>query len=256
MSLTIRFLLTSKCTASCGYCHNEGQTMAGNLLSLETIRNILRELTAHNCLPKEFVLSGGEPTLHKHVAEIARLCKSTGASVSMDSHAGHPDLLAPVLPYLDELKIHVDSFDAEEQKASMGIELENVLTSIRIAQQYPLLLRTNHPLSSAEKTSAFIRKARHYGIDCKIIEMFGLNAQHVHLKDMNWERDGYHHQADGSWLHENGKRRLFTKRCGKKYNTDQTLFIGADGIRRDLKGIIIGQAKNFSIQMLRPTSQA
>jgi MoaA/NifB/PqqE/SkfB family radical SAM enzyme len=252
MNLTIRFLLTSKCTASCAYCHNEGQSKAGNLLSLEIIKNILHELKKNNCTPKEFVLSGGEPTLHKHVAEIARLCKETGAYVSMDSHAGHPALLAPALPYLDELKVHVDSFDAQEQKESMGIELEQVLTSIKLAKQFPLHLRTNHPLNSAEKTAEFIRRARFYGIDCKIIEMFGQAAQHDRLTCMNWESHGYQQQADGSWLHAQGEHRLFTKRCGAKHNTGHTLFIGADGIRRDLKGIIIGQANNFSVSMLRP----
>lgn len=250
MGLKIRFLLTSKCTATCGYCHNEGQSQAGNLLSLDTIRQVLHTLHANACQPEEIVLSGGEPTLHKQLGDIARLCRASGAHVSMDSHAGHPTLLAAALPYLDELKVHVDSFDAAEQQASMGIELAQVLTSIRQAQSFPLQLRTNHPLKCAQETATFISHARQVGIDCKIIEMFGQNG-HVSLDDMDWSAQGYHAQVDGSWLHDDGLHRLFTKRCGAHHNDYDTLFIGADGIRRALNGVIIGCPEAFSIKMVR-----
>jgi molybdenum cofactor biosynthesis enzyme MoaA len=256
MALQLRFLLTSKCSARCAYCHNEGQSKAGNLLSLETIRQILQELADHGVIPDEIVLSGGEPTLHKEVGEIARLCQATGAHVSMDSHGGHPKLLAAALPYLDELKLHIDSFDAAKQQASMGIALDEVLTSIRLAQQYPLQLCTNHPLADAENTRHFVGRAREVGIDCKIIELFGNAEGCVPLDSMGWAGMGYRQQADGHWLHENSRHQLFTKRCGGEHNPEDALFIGADGIRRSLKGVIIGQAQQFSIRMVRGALQA
>lgn len=249
MGLKIRFLLTSKCTASCGYCHNEGQGKGGNLLSFATIRHVLNTLQANACQPEEIVLSGGEPTLHKQLGEIARICRASGAHVSMDSHAGHAALLAKALPYLDELKVHVDSFDPDEQQARMGIELSQVLSSIQHAQHYPLKLVTNHPLKCAKETSTFIRHARHIGIDCKIIEMFG-QPGHVSLNEMDWRTQGYKWLGD-AWLHENGKHRLFIKRCGAHHNDSNTLFIGADGIRRSLNGIILGCPDAFSIRMVR-----
>jgi molybdenum cofactor biosynthesis enzyme MoaA len=64
MALKIRFLLTSRCTATCAYCHNEGQGKQGaSLLRLNTIQHILDTLAAANIVPDEIILSGGEPTV-------------------------------------------------------------------------------------------------------------------------------------------------------------------------------------------------
>ena len=253
MALKIRFLLTSRCTATCAYCHNEGQDKHGaSRLSLPTIAGILGKLEAAGIVPDEIILSGGEPTLHKQVGDIARLCKAMGAYVSMDSHVGHPQLLQAALPYLDELKMHIDSFDADSQRHSMGIEISDVLTSIRLAQQFPLLqLRTNHPLREVQETAAFVSRARELGVDCKVIEMFGQDTCAVNLRTVNWENLGYSRQACGDWLHADGKHRVFHKRCGAEHNTaDDTLFIGADGVRRALDSAVIGTADDFNLNWL------
>jgi len=253
MAFKIRFLLTSKCTATCAYCHNEGQDKKGTpLLHLNVITRILNTLEAHDCVPDEITLSGGEPTIHKQVAEIARLCKATGAFVSMDSHGGHPNLLQPALPYLDELKLHIDSFDAAEQHASMGIDISKVRTSISMAQQFPLVLRTNHPLKHEASTTTFVTEARTLGVDCKIIDMFDMDAPEKQFPKVDWQTHGYTRDCTGQWLHANGTHRLFTKRCGAIHNKqNDTLFIGADGIRRALDGIPIGKPENFTMHMVK-----
>ena len=253
MALKIRFLLTSRCTATCAYCHNEGQGKQGaSLLRLSTIQHVLDTLAAANVVPDEIVLSGGEPTLHKQVGDIARRCKATGAHVSMDSHVGHPQLLQAALPYLDELKMHIDSFDAATQYASMGINIDNVLTSIHHAKQFAnLQLRINHPLRDVSETVAFASRARELGVDCKVIEMFGQGHCTVNLRTVNWANLGYTRQACGDWLHANGKHRVLHKRCGAQHNTsDDTLFIGADGIRRALDSAVIAQADDFQPEIL------
>lgn len=253
MALKIRFLLTSRCTATCAYCHNEGQDKHGaSLLSVEVITHILNTLQAHECVPDEIILSGGEPTLHKQVGMIAQRCKATGAYLSMDSHGGHPVLLQAALPYLDELKLHIDSFNAVEQYDSMGIDIQKVLSSIHLAQQFPLALRINHPLKCATRTAALVTEARNLGVDCKIIEVFGMGTPEHALNAMDWQQHHYTKIAAGQWLHANGKHRLFTKRCGTKYNSVQdTLFIGADGIRRALDGMMISRAEDFSHRLLK-----
>ncbi len=253
MALKIRFLLTSRCTASCAYCHNEGQDKQGaSLLRLPTITSILGKLEAACIVPDEIILSGGEPTLHKQVGDIARMCKTTGAHVSMDSHAGHPQLLQAALPYLDELKLHIDSFDADSQHQSMGIEINDVLTSIRQAHQFPALqVRANHPLRDVQETAEFVHRARELDVDCKVIEMFGQDTCNIKLHTMNWENLGYSRQACGDWLHVDGKHRVFHKRCGAKHNrADNTLFIGADGVRHALDSAVIGTAESFNLNML------
>lgn len=258
MAFKIRFLLTSKCTATCAYCHNEGQDKNGtSLLSVDVIAHILNTLVTHDCVPDEIILSGGEPTLHKKVAEIARMCKATGAYVSMDSHGGHPDLLQAALPHLDELKLHIDSFDVTEQRASMGLDINTVRTSIRMAQQFPMVLCVNHPLKHAASTITFVTEARHLGVDCKIIDMFSMDASENPPPRVDWQKYGYHRDWAGLWLHANGSHHLFTKRCGAQDNLqDDTLFIGADGIRRAVDGICIGTPENFAMSMVKISEEA
>lgn len=241
MALKIRFLLTSRCTATCAYCHNEGQSKQGaSLLHLASIQAVLDALAETHTIPTEIVLSGGEPTLHKQVGEIARRCKATGATVSMDSHGAHPQWLKTALPYLDELKLHVDSFDATQQQQRMGLDIAAVLSSIQLAQQFPTLkLHLNHPLHDITESIAFIQQARTLGVNCKIIELFGDATCRVNLRTVYWEKLGYQLQDNGDWLHQNGKHRLFHKRCGAKHNTEPTLFISAEGIRYSLEGAII-----------------
>lgn len=257
MALKIRFLLTSRCTATCAYCHNEGQgTQGTSLLRLSTIQHILDTLAAANIVPDEIILSGGEPTLHKHVGKIAQQCKATGTRVSMDSHAGHPQLLQAALPYLDELKLHVDSFDADQQKRSMGLDLNEVLTSIQLAQAFPALqLHFNHPLQDVQDTAEFVKQARGLGVNCKVIEMFGEKQCSINLRSMNWSNLGYQQQSNSDWLHANGIHRVFHKRCGAEHNNDNTLFIGADGIRRALDGSVISTAEKFHINLLNLGNQ-
>lgn len=255
MAFKIRFLLTNRCTATCAYCHNEGQgTQGASQLRFSAIAGILNTLQAGGYVPDEIILSGGEPTLHKHVGDIARRCQAMGAHVSMDSHVGHPALLQAALPYLDELKMHINSFDPATQYASMGIDIHNVLTSIQHAQQFPALqLRVNHPLRDVPETVAFVQRTRELGVDCKVIEMFGQDTCAVNLRTVHWENLGYTRQACGDWLHTNGKHRVFHKRCGAAHNTAaNTLFIGVDGVRHSLDGAVIGTADNFNMEMLNP----
>lgn len=256
MGLKIRLLLTSKCTARCGYCHNEGQGAGGNLLPLSTIRHLLETLASHGCQPSEIVLSGGEPTLHRQLAEIARLCKQSGAHVSMATHGGHPALLEPALPYLDEIKLHIDAFDPAAQRASMGIELDAALASARLARQYPLALCCNHPLRDAAEALRYLADTRAAGIDCKMIELFDQPGEGPTLAQMDWTAAGYQQQTNGQWLHENGRHRLLTKRCTSRHNGRHTLFVGADGIRRSLGGVLLGPAAGFHIGMLHADTRA
>ncbi len=243
MSLKIRFLLTSKCTATCAYCHNEGQSGAGaSLLHMEQIEHILERFAQCNQPIDEIVLSGGEPTLHKHVGAIAQRCKKAARHLSMDSHGGHPELLAKALPYLDELKLHIDAFDAEEQRLSMGIELAAVDESIRQTQAHPTLkLIANHPLTDVHAGIRFVNEARARNIDCKIIQLFARGLAPC----VNWTHQGYEQLADGSWLHANGKHRLYSKSCEEKLNHENTWFIGADGVRTSVDGAVISSVDNF-----------
>jgi len=229
----IRFLLTGKCTARCNYCHNEGQGKSAGLLSFETIKEIIKKLESTNNLPFEVVLSGGEPTLHKKAKDIARLCKSKNIYVSMVSHIGHTNLLDPILPYLDELKVHLDSFNRQEQFNNMGIELFRVNNSIKIAQKHSVKLVLNHPLTNINKLKDFLKAARSIQVHCKIIELYGEN-NYTLLNKVNWENMGYFYIDANILSHKLTTHKVYLKRCDYKYNDNKVLFIGSEGVTSSL----------------------
>lgn len=246
MAKKIRFLLTRKCTATCAYCHNEGQLDAGaSTLPFRHIERILKQLSANNLLPDEIILSGGEPTLHKDLGKIAALCKNTGCYVSMDSHGGHPDLLLPALPFIDELKLHIDAFDANTQRRSMGLNIHRVEASIYAAQAHPhIKLLLNHPLADIQNTCHFVTEARARNIDCKIINLFRAGF----APSINWKHQGCTQENATTWLHTNGTHRLYTKRCDNEHNTqDTTYFISADGVRLGLDSPIQSSVNDFAL---------
>lgn len=255
MIFKIRFLLTNSCSASCAYCHNEGQEQkAGEMLSLATIEHVLGATAQHI---DEIVLSGGEPTLHPQLSEIAQRCKASGALVSVNTHAGHPGKLERALPWIDELKIHVDSFDPLRQRQSMGISIAQVRKSIEKAKrQRGLRIVLNHPLQTIAEACAFIDEARQMEIDCKLIELLSSEQGCPHLHDMPWAQLGYQHVEAGVWLHRDGQHHVMTRQCATNVENQRELFIDVDGIRQQLLGPVSSKPQEFPLIMLPAQSGA
>jgi len=251
MPLKLRFLLTNACSARCAYCHNEGQQKASDLLDLAAIEPLLDTLAGGGVEVSEIVLSGGEPTLHPQLPEIARRCKASGAWVSINTHAGHPTKLAPALPWLDELKIHVDSFDPLQQRASMGIGIAKVRQSIAAAKDHGnVQLFINHPLQSLDEASAVIEAARVLAVDVKLIELLDTACGQPRLQQLPWTELGYRSTGEGSWRHVFGTHRVLTRRCAQSVGGAVELFVGPDGIRHDLQTPTLGTVEAFSLGML------
>jgi molybdenum cofactor biosynthesis enzyme MoaA len=254
--LKLRFLLTSACTARCGYCHNEGQTKDNTQLSLQAITRVLDTLAAGNRQISEIVLSGGEPTLHPQLAEIARRSQASGALVSINTHGAHPGLLERALPWIDELKLHIDSFNPQRQKHSMGLSIDKVLQSIERSRQHPgLRTVVNHPLQSLTEASEVLATTRSLGVECKFIEL--LDAAHAcpQLSDIPWAALGYQATAPGLWQHRTCGHRAMARRCNTHQTHATELFIGADGVRTQLQGEHLGAAHMFTLDMLAPQPQ-
>ena len=252
--LKLRLLLTSDCTARCGYCHNEGQAKDTTRLSLADITHVLDTLAAGNRQVSEIILSGGEPTLHPQLAEIARRSKATGALVSINTHGAHPGLLERALPWIDELKLHIDSFNPQRQKQSMGLSIDKVLQSIERSRQHPgLRTVVNHPLQSLEEAREVIATTRQLGVECKFIEL--LDTTTVGLSDIPWAALGYHATAPGFWQHRDCGHRAMARRCNTQQTHATELFIGADGVRRQLQGQNLGAVHSFTLDMLQPHPQ-
>ena len=249
--LKLRFLLTSACTARCGYCHNEGQAKDSTQLPLHAITHVLGTLAAGKRQISEIILSGGEPTLHPQLAEIAQRCKATGALVSINTHGAHPGLLERALPWVDELKLHIDSFHPQRQKHSMGLSIDKVLQSIERSRQHPgLRTVVNHPLQSLEEACEVIATTRQLGVECKFIEL--LDTTTVGLSDIPWAALGYQVTAPGFWQHRVCGHRAMARRCNTHQPHATELFIGADGVRLQLQGESLGAVHSFTLDMLTP----
>ena len=255
--IKLRFLLTSDCTARCGYCHNEGQAKDTTSLSLADITHVLDTLAAGNLRVDEVILSGGEPTLHPQLAEIARRSKASGALVSINTHGAHPGLLERALPWIDELKLHVDSFHPQRQKHSMGLSIDKVLQSIERSRQHPgLRTVVNHPLQSLEEASEVITATRTLGVECKLIELLDTALACPQLPDIPWAALGYQPTAPGFWQHHICGHRAMARRCKPHQAHATDLFIGADGVRQQLQGKSLGMACSFTLAMLTSQPQA
>lgn len=249
--LKIRFLLTGRCTATCAYCHNEGQSKPAHMLPLATIRYVLDTLHHHQIAVDEIILSGGEPTLHKELGAIAALCATTSARVSMNTHGGHPDRLSSALPFLHEIKLHVDSFNEEHQLKSMGIPLRKVQESIALARKYPINVLVNHPVLNQEETRIFVQGARELGVDCKLIDLFQYQSAPLSADQMPWHEEGYTLTSDHAWKHNDTHHHIYIRQCDAEHQTgSDTLFIGTDGVRRHLDGPVLGFAEGFDVRML------
>lgn len=256
-SLKLRLLLTSACTARCGYCHNEGQAKDTTQLALEAINHVLDTLAGSNKRVDEIILSGGEPTLHPQLAEIARRSKASGSLVSINTHGAHPGLLERALPWIDELKLHIDSFNPQRQKQSMGLSIDKVLQSIERSRQYPgLRTVVNHPLQSLAEASEVIATTRQLGVECKLIELLDAAQACPQLPDIPWAPLGYQATAPGLWQHLTCGHRVMARRCNTHPSHATELFMGADGIRRQLQGEVLGAVHSFTVDMLAPHSAA
>lgn len=251
MRLKLRLLLTNACSARCAYCHNEGQRKGTEQLDLAVIEHLLDTLADGGVCASEIVLSGGEPTLHPQLPEIARRCKTTGASVSINTHGGHPTKLEPALPWLDELKIHVDSFDPQRQRASMGIGIAKVRQSIELAKRHRhVQLFINHPLQSLDEACAVIDAARALAVDVKLIELLDTTCGQPRLEELPWAEMGYRPEGNGCWRHVHGSHRVLTRRCMLSVCGTVELFVAPDGIRRGLQAPILSAVEAFSLDLL------
>lgn len=65
----LRVLITSRCNLQCVYCHNEGQSSAPVDIDPRLLMFFIRNLSA-DLIPARVQISGGEPLLHPHFAEI------------------------------------------------------------------------------------------------------------------------------------------------------------------------------------------
>ncbi len=100
-------ILTKECNRHCGFCIDRPNRQYYReykpFIELETVEKILQFAAAHNV--KTIALNGGEPTLHPHIVEIAKMVKAKGFQLKLFTNFDYPDVVKQLDGIVDIVRI-------------------------------------------------------------------------------------------------------------------------------------------------------
>jgi pyruvate formate lyase activating enzyme len=133
-------LFTQGCDFRCPYCHNQGLWLreADAPAEWETIVEFLK--TRKGKLDG-VVISGGEPTLHKDLAEILAKIHELGFITKLDTNGHRPDILEKLLQanLLDFIAMDLKHLPARYAEAcGVSVLTENILRSVELIKKSPI----------------------------------------------------------------------------------------------------------------------
>lgn len=163
----IRLLMSYGCNAKCFYCHNEGQsTPSRTRINPEFVGKLLDAVPT-----EEVILSGGEPTLHPRVADIAREVKHRDIHLSMNTNGSLTDRLRALHGLVDEMKFNIDSIDPHVYEEIKQLPYQRLLQNVMEAKQNGVYTKINTPFTSLENALGLIDFSSENGIEIKFIEL-------------------------------------------------------------------------------------
>jgi pyruvate formate lyase activating enzyme len=136
--VSIIFLPT--CNLRCPYCHAPHLVLAPNDLESIPIDVIINKMLQNHGWVDGVVVTGGEPTAHKHLAEFLKLLKETGALVRLDTNGTNPQVLKDLIgrSLLDCVAMDIKAplrKEKYEQVAGVPCNIEDIKESIRIIME-------------------------------------------------------------------------------------------------------------------------
>lgn len=85
------------CNLDCGYCHNRWMLREAEVEPALSVEALLAWLQTRVGLLDGVCVSGGEPTLHEALPDLARRIKSLGFAVKLDTNGTRPTMLGRLL---------------------------------------------------------------------------------------------------------------------------------------------------------------
>lgn len=85
------------CNLDCGYCHNRWMIREAEVTAALSLEALLDWLATRVGLLDGVCLSGGEPTLHEALPDLAGRIKALGFAIKLDTNGTHPDMLRSLL---------------------------------------------------------------------------------------------------------------------------------------------------------------
>lgn len=148
----ISIVVTHECNRNCPFCidRNRGKV---EFIMLSDVKKALRFAKEKNI--KDILLVGGEPTLHKDIVQIAKICQKEGLNVVLTSNFDNLEKIYELDPY-------VDSFNMSWYGQSLPD-----FSRINHADLTLSALIYKGQLDTKEKLDAFIDEYEHYPIDLK-----------------------------------------------------------------------------------------
>ncbi len=178
-------LFCQGCNFRCPYCHNPG--LIHMKKSPDTDEPELDEediydfLLSHREFLDGVVISGGEPTLHRDLAELCEKVKEMGYPVKLDTNGSRPEVLASLMEknlvdYLAmDIKTHPMHYSPLIWENSRP---ESIFSSIRLIMEsgLPYEFRTTcvRPFINAETLSTICRLIQ--GAELYVIQQFHVNG--------------------------------------------------------------------------------
>jgi len=154
--LAATFYVTTRCNLNCAYCEDFGARRNGQqqpFLSFDEAGHILRVIRSGT---DSLILTGGEPLLYPHIAELVAFAKTDlrFRQITMLSNGLLLPQFEAILPLLDRLVISLDSLDADywasiinmPPKTAQAI-VDNIQTYGRLQAQHNFRLIVNCVLS-------------------------------------------------------------------------------------------------------------
>ena len=86
-------LFTGGCNFRCPYCHNAGLVTGLDKLEDVPVDHIFRTLKKYRDWVEHVVITGGEPTIHRGLADFITRLKKKGLKIKLDTNGSNPEVI-------------------------------------------------------------------------------------------------------------------------------------------------------------------
>lgn len=129
--------ITNKCNLRCPYCYADSKNSSKEELSLASIRKLLLDFKTIGT--NTVMISGGEPSIHKHLSKVFDYANSIGLKLVLISNGTllTESLIKKMAKYNIPVQLSVDSVNRQVYKASRGLDmLPTLLKSVELLRKY------------------------------------------------------------------------------------------------------------------------
>lgn len=130
-------VFTQGCNFRCPYCHNPELLKNGSNTSEWSITSVLDFLKTRVGKLDGVVVTGGEPCLHKDLANFLREIKKLGFLIKLDTNGSNPDMLESLIKekLVDYIAMDIKApFKKYKNVAGVDVNVDDITKSINIVK--------------------------------------------------------------------------------------------------------------------------